>query len=125
MTSFKAADPKFQAQSKNAEAYNKGVTASLQAMSGPYATQESYLQGLQKIDALYAGAESQGLKVDRPKIASWEDMQAAAEKQKAIDAANAGYWLSTKIARAGGAARTHQRTTGDAGIHSESCAGKS
>ena len=92
MTSFKAADPKFQAQAKNAEAYNKGVTASLQAMSGPYATQESYLQGLQKIDALYAGAESQGLKVDRPKIASWEDMQSAAEKQKAIDAAARGDW---------------------------------
>ena len=105
MTSFKAADPKFQAQAKNAEAYNKGVTAALQAMSGQYATQESYLQGLQKIDALYAGAESQGLKVDRPKIASWEDMQAAAAKQKAIDAANAGYWTWSKEAEQKEAAR--------------------
>ena len=92
MTSFKNASPKFQEQAKNAEAYNKGVTASLQAMSGPYATQESYLQGLQKIDALYAGAESQGLKVDKPKIATWEDMEAARIKQQAIDAANRGDW---------------------------------
>ena len=105
MTSFKAADPKFQAQAKNAEAYNKGVTASLQAMTKPYTTQEDYLAGLQKIDALYAGAESQGLKVDRPKIASWEDMQAAAEKQKAIDAANAGYWTWSKEAEQKEAAR--------------------
>ena len=111
--SFNAADPKFQAQAKNAEAYNKGVTASLQAMSGPAGqNQETYLAGLQKIDALYTAAESQGLKVDRPKVATWEDLEAARNKQKAIDEVNAGYWTWSKEAEQKEAARLTQELQG-------------
>jgi hypothetical protein len=109
---FNAASPKFKEQAKNAEAYHSNIRATLEGMSKPYTTQETYLQGLSKIDSLYAAAESQGLKVDRPKVASWEDMEAARQKQLAIDQANAGYWTWSKEAEQKEAARLQQELQG-------------
>ena len=108
-----ASSKEFKKASLDAEAYNKGVTAALTAITGPAGqNQETYMAGLQKIDALYTAAESQKLKVDKPKVASWEDLEAARNKQKAIDAANAGYWTWSKEAEQKEAARLTQELQG-------------
>lgn len=86
---------KYQGFEKDATAYNKNTQVVLDAINNA-PDQKAYIDALGKLDSHHQAATAMGLKVEKPSIPSWESIQAAKEKQKQIDAANAGYYFSTK-----------------------------
>ena len=91
------ASDKYKGYQKDAAAFNKASELVLDGVEGAAAKgdQDAYVKALGLLDSHYKAAEASGLKVEKPKIASWEELQAAKAKKEAIDAAAqpSGYGL--------------------------------
>jgi hypothetical protein len=104
LKTWHASTDKYKGAQRDAAAYNKAIQASLDAVNKAvkFGDQYNYLDAISNIDSHFQAAQNQGLKVQMPKIASWEDLRAAQAKQEAVDAAARGDWnpLTDDAARA-------------------------
>ena len=80
-----------QAAQKDAKAFDEATKLTLNTLNDPNIGQKQYVDALGFLESHYAAAQKQGLKVEKPQIATWDELQAVKAKQAAIAPATTGY----------------------------------